>query len=68
MLNSGEKKFTLCATKKNIPTLVLSEKKFLNETKNHNNPPFQVKWSVPKHFVNRSNMFEGSIKYCMRIG
>jgi hypothetical protein len=39
MLDSGKKK--------NIPTLVLSEKKFLNETKNHN-PPLQVKWSVPK--------------------
>jgi hypothetical protein len=25
--------------KKNILTLVLSEKKFLNETKNHNPPP-----------------------------
>ena len=33
----------------NILTLVLSEKEFLNETKNHNPPP-QVKWSVPKHF------------------
>ena len=41
------KKFALRATKKiNIPTLVLSEKKILNETKNHN-PPLQVKWSVP---------------------
>ena len=30
----------------NILTLVLSEKKFLNETKNHK-PPLQVKWSVP---------------------
>ena len=39
MLNSGKKN--------NILTLVLSEKFFLNETKNHN-PPFQVKWSVPK--------------------
>ena len=39
MLNSEEKK--------NILTLVLSEKKILNETKNHN-PPLQVKWSVPK--------------------
>jgi hypothetical protein len=38
MLYSG-KKFT---TKKiNILTLVLSEKKFLNETKNHN-PPFKL--------------------------
>ena len=32
--------------KKNILTLMLSEKFFLNETKNHN-PPLQVKWSVP---------------------
>ena len=38
MLNSG-KKFGLCATKQNIITLVLSEKKILNETKNHNPPP-----------------------------
>ena len=45
MLHSG-KKFALCATKKNILTLVLSEKKILNEAKNHN-PPLQVKWSVP---------------------
>ena len=35
MLNSEKK---ICA---------LSEKKILNETKNHN-PPLQVKWSVPK--------------------
>ena len=28
---------------KKILTLVLSEKKFLNETKNHNPPPLQVK-------------------------
>ena len=50
MLNSG-KKIALCATKKmNILTLVLSEKFFLNETKNHNPPPpLQVKWSVPYH-------------------
>ena len=40
MLNSGKKKIALCPTKKiNIPTLVLSEKKILNETKNHNPPP-----------------------------
>ena len=41
MLNSGKKL--------NILTLVLSEKKILNETKKHNPPPppFQVKWSVP---------------------
>ena len=42
MLISG-KKIALCATKKiNILTLVLSEKKFLNETKNHNHPPFKL--------------------------
>jgi hypothetical protein len=34
-----EKNFALCATTKiNILTLVLSEKIFLNETKNHNTP------------------------------
>ena len=38
-----EKKFTLRATKKiNILTLVFSEKKILNETKNHNPPPFKL--------------------------
>ena len=37
MLNCG---------KKNILTLVLFEKKILNETKNHN-PPLQVRWSAP---------------------
>ena len=38
MLNSG-KKIVLSATIKiNILTLVLSEKKFLNETKNHTPP------------------------------
>ena len=43
MLNSG-KKFALCTTKKiNILTLVLSEKKFMNETKNHNpHLPFKL--------------------------
>ena len=41
MLNSG-KKIALCATKKiNILTIVFSEKKILNETKNHN-PPFKL--------------------------
>ena len=47
MLNSG-KKFALCATKEiNILTLVLSENFFLNEAKNYNPAPLQVKWSVP---------------------
>ena len=47
MVNSG-KKFALCATQKiNVLTFLLSEKKFLNETKNHNPLLLQVKWSVP---------------------
>jgi hypothetical protein len=49
MWNSGKKNCALHDNKKNILTLVLSEKKILNETKNHNPPPppLQVKWSVP---------------------
>ena len=39
MLNSGGKNRALCDKKINILALVLSEKKFLNETKNHNPPP-----------------------------
>jgi hypothetical protein len=38
MLNSGK---NICDKKKNILTLVLSEKKILNETKNHD-PPFKL--------------------------
>ena len=47
MLNSGKKIRALLDKKINIITLVLSEKKIRNETKNHNPPPLQVKWSVP---------------------
>ena len=66
MLNFGEKNFALCATKKiNILTLVLSEKKFLNETKNHNPPPppppprhpLQVKWSVTKNVAKKERIY-----------
>ena len=40
MLNSGKKIRALRDKNEiNILTLVLSEKKFLNETKNHNPPP-----------------------------
>ena len=45
MLNSGKKNCASRDKKINILTLVLSEKKFLNKTKNHNSP-LQVKWSV----------------------
>ena len=48
MLNSGK---IICYSRdkqKNILTLVLSEKKILNETKNHNPPPpFKLNgWSL----------------------
>ena len=36
MLNSGKKNCASYDKKINILTLMLSEKKFLNETKNHN--------------------------------
>ena len=39
MLNSGKKIRPLRDKKINILTLVLSDKKILNETKNHNPPP-----------------------------
>ena len=49
MLKSGKKN---SHDKKTILTLLLSEKKFLNEIKPHTPPPpppppLQVKWSVP---------------------
>ena len=49
MMVSGKKNRALRDKKNNILTLVLSEKKILNETKNHNpSPPtpLQVKCSV----------------------
>ena len=46
MLNCGKKFRALRDNFFLILTLVLSEKKILNETKNHN-PPLQVKWWVP---------------------
>ena len=47
MFNSGKLKKLFVRQKKiNILTFVLSEKKILNETKNHS-PHLQVKWSVP---------------------
>jgi hypothetical protein len=48
MLNSGRKFRAERDKKIYILTLVLLEKKFLKETKNHNQP-LQVKWSVPKN-------------------
>jgi hypothetical protein len=42
MLISGNKIRALRDKKKNILTLVLSEKKILNETRNHTPPIFQL--------------------------
>ena len=68
MLNSGKKiralhdkknKYSnscVARQKKNILTLVLSEKTFLNETKNHN-PPIQVKWSVPRLVMRNKDIY-----------
>ena len=50
MLYSGKNIRTLRDKKINILTLALSEKKILNQTKNHN-PPLQVKWSVPNRLL-----------------
>ena len=47
MLNSGKKN-------------ALSEKKILNETKNHN-PPFKLKWSVPYTSLKRDLNFNKHI-------
>ena len=47
MLNSGKKFSALRDKKINNLTLVLSEKKILNETKNHN-PPIKLNGRSPK--------------------
>jgi lipopolysaccharide biosynthesis glycosyltransferase len=46
MLKFGKKIRALRDKKMNILILVLSQKIILNETKNQNPPPLQVKWSV----------------------
>ena len=43
MLNSGKKNYALRDPKKNILTLVLSEKKISERNKQQLPPPFQVK-------------------------
>ena len=44
MLNSGKK---IRALQNKYSNSCVVRKKFLNETKNHNPTPLQVKWSVP---------------------
>ena len=46
---------------------MLSEKKILNETKNHN-PPLQVKWSVPlnKSAIIQENLADTNGVYVIR--
>ena len=67
MLNSGKKIPTLRDKKINILTLVLSKKKFLNETKNHN-PPLQVKWSVPYTYCTSCGTWAINAFNCYLIG
>ena len=56
MLNPGKKLALRATTKINILTLMLSGKKILNETKNHN-PPLQVKWSFSNIiYTNKMNI------------
>ena len=56
-----EKNCALSATKKNILTLVLSENKFLNETKNHNPPcklnGWSLKWDLNFNFFYRGTTY-----------
>ena len=48
MLNSGEKKFALCATKKNkYSNSCVIRKKISERNKKPYPPPFKVKWAVP---------------------
>ena len=63
MLNSGKKISHFVRQKKIIITLVLSEKKILNEAKNHN-PLLQVKWSVP--YWSRISLFNNTILFMNR--
>ena len=51
MLYSGKKIRALRDKKNYILTLLLSEKKILNESKKTFTPPLQVKWSVPNIFI-----------------
>jgi hypothetical protein len=54
------KKIALCATKKiNILTLVSSEKKILNETKNHN-PPFKLNG---RSLIHVNNLERGFVEH-----
>jgi hypothetical protein len=83
MFNSGKKIRASRDKKINIQTLVLSEKKFRNETKNHffnnignqnifleknhNNPPLQVKWSVPKNATTMINHMDHPSLYYINV-
>ena len=71
MWNSGEKKFELCATKKiNILTLVLSEKKFLNEAKKHNPVPPSFKlndWSLMINKIATRSCMSPAKAHCQKI-
>ena len=65
MLNTGKKIRGLRDKKINILTLVLSEKKILNETKNHNLPPPPFKLndrSLMKICISKNKHYNGKTK------
>ena len=64
MLTSGKNIRALRDKNINILILVLSAKKFLNETKNHT-PPLQVKWSVPYNKRTKYTVINSNIYYNM---
>ena len=64
MLNSEKKISRLARQNKiNIPTLVLSGKKILNETKNHNPPPFKLNGRSLSGYSEMFDTLRLSIKY-----
>ena len=61
MLNSGKKNCALPDKKNKYSNSRVVRKNFLNETKNHNPPPLQVKWSVPYLTLNIRTMLNLTI-------
>ena len=63
MFNSGKKIRALRDKKNKYSNSCVVRKKILNETKNHNSPPFQVKWSVPNVDIKKNSGKNTSIDF-----
>ena len=63
MLKSGKKFRALHDKKINILTIMLSEKKILNETKNHTPPPFKLNGRslIYTYFTRRGRFVSDSV-------